>query len=482
MHTDDFILIPGKEPGTFLIDDYTGGPDAMIPDGVYRLNCWPWRSLASLVVAPSVRLIRPRAFAEMTSLRRLTIPDSVETLAASSFQGCTGLREVEVSAQFVAQKWRYCSDELKRGICLSYLRGMAVAAERCPRLENYAVKHRNRLMAMILDDDDAPALSGLLRCIRPPKPHELDEYQARAAGVATTTILLAWRDEHYSQAALDRAREDRVAKQLGEKPWTVADWRNTLRFSVLSGVATITGCREDVREATIPACIGRNAVRIAEGAFHGVNSLRTVYVEDGVEEIPEAAFANCRGLQEVILPPSVRRIGRRAFAFCPHLTAFRAPGVENVGEAAFVRCLSLAEVDMGQRLQALGAYAFHTCREIRRIALPGALGTVPPYALLYCKRLEEVALEEGVEHIGNGAFTGCISMHTVTLPVSLRSIGAKAFAMCRALRELRIPAGVTEIADDAFGISANRHITLLVSAASHAQAYAEEHDMKYRIV
>ena len=474
MSENDFILVKSKKSGTVLIEEYTGGPDAVIPEGVTRLGAWWWGSLNSLVIASTVKRIDPDAFTKRITLRRLIIPDSVETMSVGSFRGCTGLRDVEVSAQFVEKKWSCCSHELKRGICLTYLLKWLTVAERCLRLENYALKHQHELMMLILDDDDAPALTGLLQIIRQPTPVELDAYQAQAGGTATTAVLMAWRDAHYTQAQLDHAREEWTAKRLGEKPLSVTDWRATLRFVIRDGVATITGCPWGCAELMIPARIGRYPVRIREGAFARQRTLRCVCAEDGLEEIPALAFQFCDGLEEVTLPLSVRRIGARAFENCAGLKAIHAPQAETLPDCACRAEDPQAAVEVGEG-------AFHGCNGVTRITLSGALRRVPELLLIFCHDLEEVVLEEGIEHIGKGAFVGCFKMRTISLPESLRTIGSKVFLVGKVMDELRIPAGVTEIAEDAFASIYGKRVRLRVTAGSYAHDYAQRHNMRYTI-
>ena len=46
------------------------------------------------------------------------------------------------------------------------------------------------------------------------------------------------------------------------------------------------------------------------------DSLRTITIPEGVEEIRESAFQGCSKLEKVVIPESVKSIGQNAFKGC----------------------------------------------------------------------------------------------------------------------------------------------------------------------
>lgn len=74
-------------------------------------------------------------------------------------------------------------------------------------------------------------------------------------------------------------------------------------------------------------------------------SITSVVIEDGVEDIGEAAFKNCIGLHSVIIAESVTSIGIGAFANCSALERINIPkSVEHIGYNAFSGCKTLKTV------------------------------------------------------------------------------------------------------------------------------------------
>lgn len=71
-------------------------------------------------------------------------------------------------------------------------------------------------------------------------------------------------------------------------------------------------------------------------AFSGNDTVETLFVEEGIEEIRDGAFSNCPNLETVILPKSLKKIGAGAFANCPKLQSIKfGIQIEEIGTGAF---------------------------------------------------------------------------------------------------------------------------------------------------
>lgn len=53
--------------------------------------------------------------------------------------------------------------------------------------------------------------------------------------------------------------------------------------------------------------------------FQECNSLKTVKIGDGLDEIDDAMFANCTLLEEIYLGRRIKRISSAAFSNCPSI-------------------------------------------------------------------------------------------------------------------------------------------------------------------
>ena len=100
------------------------------------------------------------------------------------------------------------------------------------------------------------------------------------------------------------------------------------------GRAAFSNC-SSLTSVTIP----NSVMSIGESAFDGCSSLTSVTIPDSVTSIWESAFAFCSSLTGVTIPNSVTNIGVGAFLGCSSLTSVRMPNsVTSIGVDAFGRC------------------------------------------------------------------------------------------------------------------------------------------------
>ena len=197
-----------------------------------------------------------------------------------------------------------------------------------------------------------------------------------------------------------------------------------------------------------------------------LDSLQTLTVHDGVEEIGDETFKGCYKLAQVELPSSLKRIGNNAFystaiaslttpasigesAFenCYNLTSVTLlDGAEYVGPRAFRYDAALTEFTAGRSLKSIGDYAFFSA-PVRELTTAANIGTG---AFQNCDSLRSVIFLDGVETIGDAAFFHADSLETVVFPNTLVSIGDEAFQQNVNLRVINLPKGVKKIGKNAF--------------------------------
>ena len=128
------------------------------------------------------------------------------------------------------------------------------------------------------------------------------------------------------------------------------------------------------------------AGRIEKGAFSFCRNLERAEIS-GVTALADEVFAGCCSLKEVKLSPEVSEIGRRCFDECTSLESIELANIRAVGERAFERCDSLKEIRLTNA--AVGYHAFADCSGLKTMILD-----------------KDVSLR-------SGAFFGCTSADTV---------------------------------------------------------------------
>ena len=85
---------------------------------------------------------------------------------------------------------------------------------------------------------------------------------------------------------------------------------------------------------------------ISAGLFSGLTALETIIFPTGLTEIGDRAFTNCSGLKSLEFPDSLKKIGENAFSGCIGLTYISyGNGIDDIGNA-FGECTGVKVIDL----------------------------------------------------------------------------------------------------------------------------------------
>ena len=86
---------------------------------------------------------------------------------------------------------------------------------------------------------------------------------------------------------------------------------------------------------------------ISAGLFSGLTALETIIFPTGLTEIGDRAFTNCSGLKSLEFPDSLTKIGASAFSGCTGLTYISyGSGIDDIGGNAFGGCTKVKVIDL----------------------------------------------------------------------------------------------------------------------------------------
>lgn len=80
--------------------------------------------------------------------------------------------------------------------------------------------------------------------------------------------------------------------------------------------------------------IPNSVEEIGTSAFHS-SSLRQVYWNASMDEIPESSFSDCKNLYAIAFSEEIKFVGAYAFRNCSDLLYMQLPDVEYIGYNAF---------------------------------------------------------------------------------------------------------------------------------------------------
>lgn len=226
------------------------------------------------------------------------------------------------------------------------------------------------------------------------------------------------------------------------------------------------------------------------------------YVLEGTEVIGKNAFFSCRNIGKVILPDSVKHIDEYAFyhssvsdidfgdnlgviasgAFYDNQNLLEVTipeSVYSIEDSAFGACIDLKKAHLPATLDNLGTDVFNNCVSLEEVELPENIKTIPENTFRYCLELTELPDLKGAETIGEAAFAECHRLRNITIPQSVTSIETHAFANCRSLRTVIIGPNVTTFGGRVFQ---NEYfdVTIIGYKGTAAETYALENNHPFQ--
>ena len=510
----------GDGANSTLSFDYQTSYDGITIDRVYgdRENV----VIPSYIDGNRVTAISSYAFAHNSSLRTVILPSSVNRIGECAFLNCSSLEVVEfVGVESIGAQAFYGCTSL-RSISLSD--SLAVigdnAFENCYSLGSIVIPGSVWMMGV-----DAFRGCGniYIQCMMQDKPVDWAE---------------SWCD-YYAIVSWEMDVVDVIEWSFVDGGVSI-DKYNGLQFNELCIPDTIDGFEvvrigedafylcDEITKITLPDTV----YEIADRAFYNCFSLEIINMPKALKRIGANAFYNAR-LKEIDLPYGLESIGSEAFYYCDNVSSICIPDtVSEIGESAFyctqasIYCeadaplpgwanewciyspvtygyvSTLRETDLayyiegiyatvtgynGERtkiqiptyldgyvvkaidthaflnntnikrvilpstIDTIGYAAFDGCTSLERINIPENVAAIPDRAFFHCSSLEVVELTGGsLGSIGDEAFASCTSLRSISLPDTLYEIKSVAFVNCSSLEEIRIPGNTHVIGSDAF--------------------------------
>lgn len=261
---------------------------------------------------------------------------------------------------------------------------------------------------------------------------------------------------------------EQVETAEAEEPYISSPEEDFL-FSIDNGAATINRYIGSDEEVFIPQTLDGVPVTGIGKAFWSSDTVVSVVIPEGIENIADNAFSFCTNLSSVQFPQSLKNIGRQAFLSCRRLSQCALPDQVTLGVGAFTDTpflkdqkllvhggvvydcdLNAERVEIPEGVTAIADNAFNGCNKLTEVIIPEGVTSIGDYAFLGCTALKKVGIPSTAEYIGKSCFRYCRALEHAVLPDGLKKIEENTFLSCNSLSELIIPDSVTEIGESAF--------------------------------
>ena len=434
-----------------LMEDVGTVESVRLPKGLGRIGDGAFEDCGlkgELVLPEGLKQIGSNAFSDCDNIVSVWLPESVWNIGYDAFFGCRAMRRVEIGEGMKSIDLEKVLDGT--GVTEIYVPAsvedidFSEIKKRERRVEIVVAKGNRRYRergGMVYDMRDSAVVDcDTMKCgkvVLPEWVRRVGDYAFYRCGRITEVEMPGVRE--IGDAAFSGCK--------GLKWVVMGDGVESIGRSAFSGCAAIeemnvprgvrhigeyafNGCENWRGEVVLPgdmdniAYWGTKILPIVPmGAFGGCRSLRSVEMEEGIEEIDQEAFMGCESLREIVVPQSVERIGYDAFRGCSGVRRMVLPkGDVKMDGAAFVGMTGLEEMVTGDGMVWSG----------------GALYDMRDSTLIMYTRGGEVRLPEWVRRIGNSAFEDNDRLTGIEIPEGVQRIGEKAFAGCDGLREVSI--------------------------------------------
>lgn len=311
-----------------------------------------------------------------SSLKRITIPDSVTDTANLSFQSCSSLEYVKLPA----------------GIT---------------KINNSMFQGCKKLSFEIPDTIEEIGIYAFFGC---------DSLEEVIIPERVTTIGNdAFRNCLGLQSVTIPSSVTAIPKQCFYNCSVLAtvnfpDTLETIGNSAFSGCLSLTSS-----SFTLP----EGLTEIGDMAFLDCSSLTAIELPDTLTKINASAFSKT-GLVSVEIPPLITTIESDLFADCTSLVSVDIPeGVTKIGNRAFQNCTVLSSKDtlFPESLIDIANNSFQNCSSLTGdLTLPNNIRFVRNYAFDGCTGLTSITFPTSPLDIGTDVCKGCINLETVYIP------------------------------------------------------------------
>ena len=382
--------------------------------------------LVEIIIPEGVTTLGDGVFEGCESLVTVTIPSTLTELGTQVFRNCTNLKTIEVhpnNPAFCSVDGVLYTKDMKTLVACPAQYWLPQIPDSVVEIAAYAFDHSQIYREIVV-------------------PAHVEKIGVGAFSDAAITSCVFEEGSHITEIPdymfmscvyLSQVNIPKTVEVIGKSAFAITNLReinipesvHTIKDTAFNGTA--------VKKLNVPSTVEHYGYAV----FACNDYLTEIYLPDNMTVIPDSMFSGCTALTQITIPESVATIGSYVFSYCGNLRKIHIPdSVQSIGEGTFSECTRLMEIKLPVNLTHIEASLFKSCSLLSVIDIPNAVTYIGDNAFASCRELQNLVLPPQLEYIGNAAFSGCEEITHLTIPAFVNYIGNAALSEMSNLQTL----------------------------------------------
>lgn len=324
-----------------------------------------WTSLKKVSFPETLTTIGAKAFAGCTALTDFPKDCSVTTINGNAFDGCTALKTLELPASCTtiqARAFNNCTDLSTITFNNESLAGVSFGIS-SSNFDSSAFAGCTEISTVNFNGGGAFSIDTIRLT-----PRRINTLFPSAATKLTTVIF-----------------GDGITAFKGNTPY----------FQGCTALETV-----DLGKNNMGFEDNNAGYMIPNNMFNGCTSLKNVTLCDDIEVIGNFAFKGCESLKSITLPAKLTKMNREVFAGCSSLETIKLSDIlTDLGTTTFSGCKALKSISIPKGVTSLAANVFKDCAALTEIDLRNVTNIANINAFSGCSGINKLIVNQGVNSI-----------------------------------------------------------------------------------